>query len=195
LRSELWTLCELWLSTFIIVPVAETIHITLGPSYLQGRKQLGVTESDSISNIQWVQLRNCITHFQQSCLRFSKLLESWHDNLPTQIRVPSQSGAPALPHVVTLNIKYWWLLILLHRPFSLRTQSTFKVSGKSNPTTFADLSVDVCEKAAESIVQLVVIFSHNYGSRFFPLYMLQVSALLVFSKFQTLTIRILRLYL
>ncbi|CAE6454689.1 unnamed protein product [Rhizoctonia solani] len=139
-------------------------------AYLQGRQQLGAMENDNIANIH-------------------KLLENWYNNLPTQVRMPSRPEASALPHVILLNITYWWLLILLHRPFSFRTDPELSTSWKSVPTTFADLSADMCEKAAKSIVQLVAIFNQTYGSRFFPLNMLQtifVAGVILIGRYTTL---------
>ncbi|CAE6427757.1 unnamed protein product [Rhizoctonia solani] len=101
-----------------------------------------------------------------------KLLENWHKHLPTQIRASPQYGGPPLPHVIVLHITYWWLLMLLHRPFSLRVHSPF-TSDWPTPVVIADLSADICERAARNIVQLVAMFDQAYGCRLFPLNMLQ----------------------
>ncbi|KAF8747472.1 nitrogen assimilation transcription factor, partial [Rhizoctonia solani] len=122
--------------------------------YLQGHQQLGPGDNDDIPKIH---------------------------NLPAQVRVSPQSVVSPLPHVIIINITYWWLRILLHRPFSFRTQSIFGDSGKSVPTGATYLSFHACE-AAKSIVQLITIFDHTYGSQFFPLSMLQASASFVVSS-------------
>ncbi|CAE6464534.1 unnamed protein product [Rhizoctonia solani] len=120
--------------------------------YLQGRQQVGAAENNSISDIH-------------------KLLENWHKHLPAQIRVPPQYESPPLPHVIVLHITYWWLLMLLHRPFSFRVQPF--TPDQPTPTAIADLSADICERAAKNVVQLVAIFDQAYGCRLFPLNMLQ----------------------
>ncbi|CAE6411469.1 unnamed protein product [Rhizoctonia solani] len=121
--------------------------------YLQGR-QKPETENDSIANLH-------------------KLLESWYKDLPDQIQMPPPSGAPLLPHTIVLHITYWWLFMLLHRPFSFHVQSPSGASSWPTSTVFADLSADICERAAKNVVYLVAIFDQTYGCRFFPLNMLQ----------------------
>ncbi|CAE6460160.1 unnamed protein product [Rhizoctonia solani] len=138
--------------------------------YLQGRQQLGPEDNDGIPKIH-------------------DYLDNWYSNLPAQVRVSPQSGVSPLPHVIVINITYWWLRILLHRPFSFRTQSMFGDSGKPVPTNATYFSFHTCEEAAKSIVQLITIFDHTYGSQFFPLSMLQtifVAGAILITKHATL---------
>lgn len=66
--------------------------------------------------------------------------------------------------------------MLLHRPFYARTtRSASNASTESPPTSFTDLSVKICDRAANKIVQLVALFDKCYGLKYFPLNMLQVS--------------------
>ncbi|KAH7338291.1 hypothetical protein B0J17DRAFT_661857 [Rhizoctonia solani] len=136
--------CRLML---IAVRIMETL-------YLQGRQRFEVMENDCMIN----------THM---------LLENWHKSLPAQLQVQSQSGRPPLPHIIVLHVAYWWLLVLLHRPFTLHAHPPSGTSEQLASTTFTNLSADVCERAAKNIVQLVGIFDQTYGCRFFPLSMLQ----------------------
>ena len=50
-------------------------------------------------------------------------LNAWKDNLPPEIDLTASTRPMALPHRLTLHLAYWWMLILLHRPFYRRTKS------------------------------------------------------------------------
>ena len=138
--------CKLML---IAVRIMDTI-------YSQGRQNWRVTEKDNVSQIHL-------------------LLDSWYNNLPEHLLVSTRSGTRPLPHIITLNLAYWWLLLLLHRPFYARTQrSASNASTEAPPTSFTELSVKLCDRAANKIVTLVMLFERSYGLKYFPLGMLQV---------------------
>ncbi|QRV89881.1 Fungal specific transcription factor domain [Ceratobasidium sp. AG-Ba] len=123
--------------------------------YSQGRQNWKVTEKDSVSDIHLV-------------------LETWYNNLPEDLLVSSRSSARPTPHVIVLNIAYWWLLMLLHRPFYARTQRPAShASTEQPPTSFMDLSVKFCDRAATKIVQLITLFDQSHGMKYYPLNMLQ----------------------
>ncbi|KAG8767435.1 hypothetical protein FRC12_006261 [Ceratobasidium sp. 428] len=124
--------------------------------YSQGRQNWRVTEKDSVSQIHL-------------------LLETWYNSLPEELLVSSRSSTRPIPHVIVLNIAYWWLLMLLHRPFYARVQRPAShASAEQPPTSFTDLSVKFCDRAATKIVQLVTLFDQCHGLKYFPLSMLQV---------------------
>ncbi|KAG8704504.1 hypothetical protein FRC09_003487, partial [Ceratobasidium sp. 395] len=124
--------------------------------YSQGRQNWRVTEKDSVSQIHL-------------------LLETWYNSLPEELLVSSRSSTRPTPHVIVLNIAYWWLLMLLHRPFYARVQRPAShASAEQPPTSFTDLSVKFCDRAATKIVQLVTLFDQCHGLKYFPLNMLQV---------------------
>lgn len=123
--------------------------------YSQGRQNWRIAEKDSVSQIHL-------------------LLDSWYNNLPEPLVISTRSSACPLPHVITLNIAYWWLLMLLHRPFYVRTPNPVSSSPNEPPRVgFTDLSVKLCDRAAYKIIQLVTQFDKWYGLRYFPLNMLQ----------------------
>ena len=47
-------------------------------------------------------------------------LNTWKDSLSPEVDLTASSRPVALPHRMTLHLTYWWLLILLHRPFYRR---------------------------------------------------------------------------
>ena len=104
------------------------------------------------------------------------LLDTWYNNLPEVLVISSRSSVSPPPHVITLNITYWWLLMLLHRPFYARTQrSASNASSEAPPPSFTDLSVKFCDRATTKIVQLITLFDQSHSLRMFPLNMVQVS--------------------
>ncbi|QRW18424.1 Fungal specific transcription factor domain [Rhizoctonia solani] len=101
-------------------------------------------------------------------------LDTWYNNLPESLTISARSATKPLPHVIVLNIAYWWLLLLLHRPFYARTARSASNASTEIPSSFTDLSVKICDRATVKIVHLVMLFDKCYGMRYFPLSMLQV---------------------
>ncbi|CAE6414531.1 unnamed protein product [Rhizoctonia solani] len=122
--------------------------------YSQGRQNWRVTQKDSVSEI----------HLQ---------LDMWYNNLPENFTISARSAIRPLPHIIVLNIAYWWLLLLLHRPFYARTSRSASNTSAETPASFTDLSVKICDRATVKIVQLVMLFDKYHGMRYFPLSMLQ----------------------
>ncbi|CAE7223899.1 unnamed protein product [Rhizoctonia solani] len=123
--------------------------------YSQGRQNWRVTQKDSVSEI----------HLQ---------LDTWYNNLPENFTISARSTAKPLPHIIVLNIAYWWLLLLLHRPFYARTVRSASNTSADSPTSFTELSVKICDRATVKIVQYVMLFDKYHGMRYFPISMLQV---------------------
>jgi hypothetical protein len=51
-------------------------------------------------------------------------LNSWKRRLPAEINITFSNQATALPHHLMLQLAYWWLFILLHRPFYRRSRNS-----------------------------------------------------------------------
>lgn len=47
-------------------------------------------------------------------------LVAWREDLPSELKLTPSNEASALPHKLMMHLAYWWLLILLHRPFYQR---------------------------------------------------------------------------
>lgn len=47
-------------------------------------------------------------------------LVAWREDLPNELKLTPSNEASALPHKLMMHLAYWWLLILLHRPFYQR---------------------------------------------------------------------------
>ena len=81
-------------------------------------------------------------------LRGSVRLNEWKSSLSAELEITPRSQPSATPHKLMLHLAYWWLTILLHRPFFLR---------KSRPIQSTDREIDhvkvsdisSCEKLIE----------------------------------------------
>ncbi|KAG8738587.1 hypothetical protein FRC12_016696, partial [Ceratobasidium sp. 428] len=99
-------------------------------------------------------------------------LEAWFSELPAELTISEQSSTAPLPHVIMLNILYWWLVLRLHKPY-YRRASNRNASSTNVLRPFGDLSDTLCDRAARSIMLLVGLYSRWHGSRFFPRNMIQ----------------------
>ncbi|KAG9095507.1 hypothetical protein FS749_010315 [Ceratobasidium sp. UAMH 11750] len=102
-------------------------------------------------------------------------LDTWFNNLPRELLISVRSNSAPLPHVIVLNICYWWTLMHLHRPLYQRGQTSGPTSHDSR--LFADLSIKMCDRAAYKIVQLIRTFEQAHGLRYYPRNMFQASGL------------------
>lgn len=57
------------------------------------------------------------------CVLNSIQLNDWKDSLAPEVDLTAASRPTALPHRLMLHASYWWLFILLHRPFYRRAKS------------------------------------------------------------------------
>jgi hypothetical protein len=118
-----------------------------------------------------------LVNVERICSPFDSLhLDTWYNNLPEGLTISARSATKPLPNVIVLNIAYWWLLLLLHRPFYARTLRSASNASTDIPSSFTDLSVKICDRATVKIVHLVMLFEKCHGMRYFPLSMLQVHA-------------------
>ena len=66
-------------------------------------------------------------------LRASIELHIWESHLSHELQMTSKSQPTATPHKLMLHLAYWWLVILLHRPF---------FDPKSRPIQSTDPEID-----------------------------------------------------
>ena len=66
-------------------------------------------------------------------LRASVRLNDWKSSLTAGLEITPKSQPTATPHKLMLHLAYWWLTILLHRPFVLL---------KSRPIHRTDREID-----------------------------------------------------
>ncbi|TFY71776.1 hypothetical protein EVG20_g1228 [Dentipellis fragilis] len=103
-------------------------------------------------------------------LRLEELLDKWYIDLPGHLRydpAAAKKGAtPPPPHVLTLHMQYWCVVLLLHRPF-MRYVLEMKTKG---PPAHEDPEVraisqknyDLCVQAANSITSIVATYREHY---------------------------------
>ncbi|CAE6451953.1 unnamed protein product [Rhizoctonia solani] len=124
------------------------------------------------------------THGERAVINLHLQLDTWFNNLPRELLVWARSSSP-LPHIITLHICYWFLLVCLHKPFygraTLADDHRAKASNTPNETSgqggsdpIHDLSMKMVDRATHKIVQLLQMFEEQHGMRFFPRNMIHV---------------------
>ncbi|KLO06178.1 hypothetical protein SCHPADRAFT_946303 [Schizopora paradoxa] len=94
-------------------------------------------------------------------------LIAWREELPQDLKLTPSNEGTALPHKLMMHLAYWWLLILLHRPFYRRRGIA------AMDLTF---SVNRCDLAAREILSLLRLWKKIYGTiRFTPITMIQIA--------------------
>lgn len=94
-------------------------------------------------------------------------LNMWYSSLCTELEITPSSLLTATPHKLMLHLSYWWLFILLHRPFFHR---------KSRPIQNTDREIDhvkLCRRAAEKIMELLSTWRSLYTLRYCPITLVQ----------------------
>ncbi|GAB1520985.1 hypothetical protein RhiTH_004074 [Rhizoctonia solani] len=87
-------------------------------------------------------------------------LETWFNNLPDGVMI-RQRATLTFPPILTLHITYWWFI--LHSHFPLAEQLSISTS-----EPVRELSIKMCARATEKLVQLFNTFDKQFGLRFFP---------------------------
>ncbi|CAE7198079.1 unnamed protein product [Rhizoctonia solani] len=97
---------------------------------------------------------------QQTTLNIHLQLETWFNHLPESVLI-RQRSALTFPPVLALHITYWWLI--LHSHLSLAEKINLSTS-----EPVRDLSIKMCARATEKLVQLFISFDKQFGLRYFP---------------------------
>ncbi|KAM0792179.1 hypothetical protein ACM66B_004876 [Microbotryomycetes sp. NB124-2] len=98
-------------------------------------------------------------------------LEKWHSSLPEPISISPYTHKQSPNHVITLHALFWFVVILLHRPYFSRPEG--KPMLDVNKT-----AVQHCERAASKIVNLIEMHRRlPYGLRYSTVTLTQISFL------------------
>ncbi|KAF7364184.1 Zn(2)-C6 fungal-type domain-containing protein [Mycena sanguinolenta] len=87
-------------------------------------------------------------------------LHNWKSRLPAHLDITQINKGSSTPQRLMLHLSYWWCFIALHRPFFNR---------RTQPIQQSDPEVDhvkLCTRAAESMLDLIEIWSSLYTLRF-----------------------------
>ena len=82
-----------------------------------------------------------------ACVTSSIELNAWKDSLSPEVDLTAATRPSALPHRLSVHLMFWWLFILLHRPFYRRAKAAGDIDHikvRSTSFTFAsgvDLSI------------------------------------------------------
>ncbi|KAF8892873.1 hypothetical protein BD779DRAFT_1507469 [Infundibulicybe gibba] len=94
-------------------------------------------------------------------------LNTWKGQLSPDIDITIKSRPTATPHLLMTHLAYWWLFILLHRPFYHR---------RPRPIHSSDKDIDhakLCKRAAENIMELLGTWRTLYTLRYVPITLIQ----------------------
>jgi len=94
-------------------------------------------------------------------------LSSWKNDLPSELDISKSSPGVPQPHQLMLHMTYYWLVILLHRPFYRRRRSTEDLDGCAD-------HIKQCNRAATEIMDLAGIWRKHFLLRYVPITMIQV---------------------
>ncbi|CAE6534479.1 unnamed protein product [Rhizoctonia solani] len=93
-------------------------------------------------------------------------LEAWFNTLPEGVLI-RQRSALTIPPVLALHITYWWFILHSHLPLAEHISIT-----TSEPVK--ELSIKMCTRATEKLVQLLNTFDKQLGFRCFPRNLIKV---------------------
>jgi len=97
-------------------------------------------------------------------------LNMWRDSLSEELEITTaRMRQAATPHKLMLHLAYWWLVILLHRPFFYR---------KPRPIHSTDSEIvhaKICRQAAENIMELLSTWRNLYKLRYCPTTLIQTA--------------------
>lgn len=94
-------------------------------------------------------------------------LRTWKEYLPDEVDIMPANRSTSLPHRLMLHLAYWWLHILLHRPFYRREHS-------SRPSVVDTDHIKICNRAAENIMELLATYRSSFTLRLVPVTLCQV---------------------
>ncbi|KAI0057305.1 hypothetical protein BV25DRAFT_1831290 [Artomyces pyxidatus] len=111
-------------------------------------------------------------------LRLEELLDKWYLDVPVHLRYDPVGGAKAdvpLPHVLTLHMQYWCVVLLLHRPFMryvLEVRAA-GINGREDPELHAisQKNYDLCVQAANYITSIVATYTEHYSINHVPVFL------------------------
>ncbi|KAF8646639.1 hypothetical protein AX16_007139 [Volvariella volvacea WC 439] len=96
-------------------------------------------------------------------------LNTWKRDLCPEVEITSRTRAVSTPHRLVIHMNYWWLFILLHRPFYNRQIRP----SRSGCTSNID-HIKLCKRSAENIMELLATYRSLYGLRYIPISVVQV---------------------
>ncbi|KAF8624671.1 hypothetical protein AX17_007002 [Amanita inopinata Kibby_2008] len=95
-------------------------------------------------------------------------LNTWKSKLAPEVDISNKTIGTSTPHRLIMHMSFWWLQILLHRPFYRRRPRVIHSS---------DAEIDhvkLCDRAARNIMQLCETWRKLYTLRYCPITLVQI---------------------
>jgi hypothetical protein len=127
--------------------------------------QIAREVADAVSNFSRLGIRQETNEFRIAQMDLK--LSSWKNDLPAEIDITKSSPSVPQPHQLMLHMTYYWLIILLHRPFYRRRRSFEDLDGYTD-------HIKPCDRAAAAIMELAGTWRRNFSLRYVPITMIQV---------------------
>ncbi|KAG8695911.1 hypothetical protein FRC08_007473 [Ceratobasidium sp. 394] len=109
----------------------------------------------------------------ESILLLHSRLDTWINELPTEILISSHSSPTMFPHTIITNMAYWWLVLQRHSAsYQQPMKGNLLPINDSRP--FGETSKALCDRAAQEIMLLVDLYKRWHGLQFFPRNMVHV---------------------
>ncbi|KZL87700.1 fungal specific transcription factor domain-containing protein [Colletotrichum incanum] len=93
-----------------------------------------------------------------------KDLWKWHQDLPKALTWSRDRNNPGQPHVFILQMKFYFALILLHRPFMRLPRDSDDLKTSIKPSQ----SSSICGTAAANITKLIINYRRHFNIRQIP---------------------------
>ncbi|KAH6911585.1 hypothetical protein BKA70DRAFT_860549 [Coprinopsis sp. MPI-PUGE-AT-0042] len=110
-----------------------------------------------VNGISTTQIRGFVVYEMISDIDVQ--LAGWKDSLPPEVDLTPSTRLAATPHQLMLHMTYWWLFVILHRPYFHRKPTFIHSSNKEID------HVKLCKRATENIMDLIRIWRDLYGLR------------------------------
>ncbi|KAF8646644.1 hypothetical protein AX16_007143 [Volvariella volvacea WC 439] len=91
-------------------------------------------------------------------------MNNWKGNLGPELDITIKSRPTSTPHRLVLHLVYWWLFILLHRPFYYQ---------RAQPGKKSIEHVKLCKRGADNIMELLETYRSLYTLRYCPVTLIQ----------------------
>lgn len=92
-------------------------------------------------------------------------LHEWKSRLSPEVDITISNKSSATPHRLMLHLAFWWIFILLHRPFFHRRKR-----GSDGDIDH----VKMCKRASENVMELLLVWRSLYTLRYVPMTLVQV---------------------
>ncbi|GAA5899523.1 hypothetical protein JCM8208_000581 [Rhodotorula glutinis] len=154
------------------VGVADEVRRKTTPSFMSSTFhwlcRLAIIQEKILSTVYALRVALYSSPVQNRVSEINLELEAWSADLPLELKIAPQTSRPPPPHIIMLNAMQHFVLILLHRPFYTRHNS-------STNLPINDTAIRRCNASATRIVALFELYQRSPGLRYVPISATQIA--------------------